>query len=237
MSGVAQQGRTILFVSHNMAAISVLCDRVLWLDQGHFRCIGSAAEIVSSYLFEKSQKLCSTWYNEDEPDPNMEASLRSVRLLTENNGPTATLDFGQPYAIEITYDVLEPVRDLSVTYHLFNSEGVLIYESMDTDMLQWRGVVREPGEYVATCRIEDSLLKPGRYYLSMVSFIERIKIIERQKEVVIFDVCEKGYFLNTGRLGVITPVYKWDVTRIDEIGNPTVIGRNSNSKAAKAGFA
>ena len=234
MSGVAQQGRTILFVSHNMGAISYLCERALWLDQGQFRCIGSAAEIVSSYLFEKSQQLCSTWYNNEEPKPDMEASIRSVRLLTENNEPTATLDFGQPYAIEITYDVLKPVSDLSVTYHLFNSEGVLIYESMDTDMLQLKGVVREPGKYVAICRVEDSLLKPGRYQLSMVSFIERIKIIERQKEVLSFDVCEKGYFLNPGRLGVISPVYKWDVTRIDKIGNPTVIGRTSNSQARVA---
>jgi hypothetical protein len=56
-------------------------------------------------------------------------------------------------------------------------------------------------------------LKPGRYHVSFVSFIERIKIIQRCEGVLTFDVSEVGYSLNPGRLGIVSPVLKWSTVR------------------------
>jgi hypothetical protein len=86
---------------------------------------------------------------------------------------------------------------------------------MDTDMPEWKGRTREPGRYVAMCKVPAHLLKPGEYSVSAVSFIEYVKIIERQESVLTFDVSEVGYCLNPGRLGVVSPVFEWEVTRTD----------------------
>ena len=72
--------------------------------------------------------------------------------------------------------------------------------------------------YVSLCKVPARLLKPGRYHLSVVSFIDRVKIIERQEGVLTFDVSEVGYRLNPGRLGAVSPVLEWEVNRIDGAG-------------------
>jgi hypothetical protein len=60
------------------------------------------------------------------------------------------------------------------------------------------------------------LLEPGRYYVSLVSFIERVKIIERQERVLTIDVSEVGYGMNPGRLGVVSPELAWKVHREEQ---------------------
>jgi lipopolysaccharide transport system ATP-binding protein len=190
MGNVAQEGRTVLFVSHNMGAITQLCEWALWLDNGQLRLTGPSSDVVAAYL-------------------------SAGRILSINNQPTAVVDFGSPFKVEIAYDVIDPIRDLSVAYQLLDSQGNLVFEAMDTDMPEWKGRVREPGQYLATCKIPAHLLKPGRYYVSLASFIEYVKIIERQEGVLAFDVSEVGYLLNPGRLGVVSPVLEWEVNQVD----------------------
>lgn len=221
MESVAKEGRTVLLVSHNMGAITQLCGRALWLDSGQLSLTGPSSDVVSSYLCAGAQGQ-ATWHNPVASESDTEVQLRSVRLLSQDNQPTSVMMFGSPFKVEITYDVIEPIQNLSITYLLFNSEGTIVFESMDTDMPEWKERVREPGQYLAVCRVPENLLKPGRYRVSVVSFIERVKIIERQEGVLTFDVSDAGYFLNPGRLGTICPVLEWKVTRTDGIGSSTV---------------
>ena len=81
--------------------------------------------------------------------------------------------------------------------------------------------VREPGEYVSVCTIPRYFLKPGRYYLSVFSFIEGIKFIERYETVLCFDVSDVGYRLNRPRHGPVSPVFDWQTMRTDV---PTIDG-------------
>ncbi len=217
MGSVAREGRTVLFVSHNMGAITQLCERTLWLDEGRLRLSGPSSEVVAAYLSSGTEGQ-ATWCNPSAAPRDLEVQLRSARVLLGDNRPAATVDFDSPFRIELTYDVFQPIRDLSVAYQLMDSQGSLVFEAMDTDMPEWKGRVRDPGRYVATCRVPGYLLKPGRYHLSLVSFVERVKIIERQEGVLTFDVSEVGYCLNPGRLGVVSPVLEWEVNRVDGAG-------------------
>ncbi len=217
MGSVAQQGRTVLFVSHNMGAITQLCSRVYWIADGGLKLGGPAAEVVAAYLSEGTTDQ-STWTSTSIAAPDQEAQLETARVLTEVGQPTPVVDFDQPFQVDITYRVLAPIRDLSVSYQLFDALENLVFEAMDTDLAEWKGQVREPGSYRVTCRIPAPLLKPGRYHLSLASFVERVKIIERQPSVLTFDVTEVGYSLNPGRLGVVAPVLRWTVEHTDHLG-------------------
>ena len=217
MGEVSKEGRTVLFVSHNMGAITQLCEWTLWLDNGQIQLTGPSSDVVAAYLSSGTEGHAA-WEFSSAPPDGLEVQLKSARLLSMSDQPTAVVDFGSPFKVEIAYDVIEPVRDLSVTYHLLDSRGNLVFESMDTDLPEWKGRVREPGRYLATYRVPGHLLKPGCYHLTIVSCVERVNIIERQVGVLTLDVSEVGYHLNPGRLGVVSPVLEWEVKRVDGTG-------------------
>jgi len=217
MGSVAKEGRTVLFVSHNMGAITQLCERALWLDDGHLKLTGLSGlstDVVASYLSSGTEGH-ATWKPSSAPPDNVEVQLQSARLLSAEDRPTTIVDFDSQFKVEIGYEVINPVRNLSIVYRLVDSMGNIVFESMDTDSTDWNGRVRERGQHLSVCKIPGGLLKPGRYQLSILSFIDRVKIIEYREGVLAFDVSEVGYRLTPSRLGVITPVLEWEVSRID----------------------
>lgn len=214
MGSVAQEGRTVLFVSHNMGAITQLCERALWLDEGRLKFDGLSSKVVAMYL-SSEVKDHAAW----KPSPiqcrDVEVRLESARLLSADDRPVGIVDFDNQFKVEIGYEVVEPVRNLSIAYRVIDAIGNPVFESMDTDTTNWKGRVRKRGHYLSTCKIPGGLLKPGRYYLSVLSFIDRVKIIEQYESVLAFDVSEVGYLLTPRRRGVVTPVLEWEVSRIN----------------------
>jgi len=210
MGSAAHQGRTVLFVSHNMGAVAQLCGRAFWIADGEIKLSGPAQQVVTAYLSEGTADQAA-WHSTAPPALGQEVQLQTTRILDSAGRPTGVLDFDEPLQVELGYEVLTPIRDLSVTYHLFDSQEQVVFEAMDTDLPEWKGRTRQPGRYTAVCRVPAQLLKPGRYSLSLAAFVERVKIIERRPRVVTFDVTDVGYTLNPGRLGVIAPVLPWTV--------------------------
>jgi len=214
MNAVADQGRTILFVSHNMGAVTNLCNQSVWLDNGHVKCVGYTSEIVASYLVEKAE--CqAAWDNPKEPSADSEVSIRSVYLLSGENEPSAVFNFRESCSLVIIYDVVRSVKNLSVCFQISNSQGILVYETIDTDFPEYRNNEREPGKYSAKCYLDDTLLMPGNYYITVVAYIDRIKVMDRHDNILSFTVSNVGYDLNPGRLGVVVPVFKWEVNRVE----------------------
>jgi hypothetical protein len=151
---------------------------------------------------------------EDAPE-DVEIKFRSARLLSPGGELVSTIAFDESFQIEIAYESLAPARDASITLHLYDALGNLVLESMDTDHTELKGAVREPGNYLSTCTVPRCFLKPGRYYLSIHSFIDGIKFIEKYDSVLCFDISQVGYRLNSRRLGIVTPVFDWRTTRTD----------------------
>jgi lipopolysaccharide transport system ATP-binding protein len=214
MSSVAQQGRTVLFVSHNMGAITQLCSRAHWISGGRLRQSGPAGAVVAAYLSEGTADQ-ATWTREAGATSDQEVQLEACQILDRDGEPTAVVDFDTPFQVDIRYRVLAPIRDLSVTFQVFDAQENMVFEAMDTDLHEWRGLVRQPAVYHARCQVPAPLLKPGRYHVSITSFVERVKVIERQPSVLTFDVSEVGYTLNIGRLGVVAPVLHWTLRQED----------------------
>jgi lipopolysaccharide transport system ATP-binding protein len=210
MGSVAKAGRTVLFVSHNMGAITELCEQVIWLEDGRLIRSGDPDEVVSAYLKVNIQS-SAIWTNTQLNNEGLEVHIQSVKILNKDNLPVSVLSFDAPFHIQIIYDVMRPIRNLSVTLQFMNSHDVLIFESMDTDTGDLKSNKRKAGQYRATCHIPQFFLKPGNYNLNVAAFVERMKIIEKKDKILSFDVTEVGYSLNDGRLGYVTPVFDWDV--------------------------
>jgi lipopolysaccharide transport system ATP-binding protein len=229
MGAVAKEGRTVILVSHNMGAITQLCARVLLLENGQLKRIGPPAEVVNEYLASSlGTEVASTWSNVSLEPNHSKVRCRSARLLSTDKQPVSLVSFSDPVLVEIVFDVNVPVSHLSIAFQLCDSMNNVVFESMDSDLHEWRRICdKDPGRYLATAKIPPYLLRPGRYSLSVVAFIEDVRLFERQEGILRFDVSEVGYTLNLRRSGIVSPVLEWKVIRLN--GNDQVLSGSSES--------
>jgi lipopolysaccharide transport system ATP-binding protein len=167
MRGLTRSGRTILFVSHNMAAVENLCGRCLVLDGGRIGMIGPAGEAIRHYLEARQARAWSPLG--DRLDRSGEGRLRFHDCLFESDEGKrldgATL--GQPLQIHLVAHnhAGEPVRDVAVAIMIYSNNGQLV-TTLWTDYAQRRFdcVDKETHLY---CRIPRVSLAPGRYSLRL----------------------------------------------------------------------
>lgn len=214
MGKVSDEGRTVLFVSHNMGAITELCERTLWLENAEVRLDGVSSEVVAAYLSSKENNFCR-WTNLDTSPEDATAQIKTVRLLSENNEETSIANYDADYKVEIGYELIEPLRNVSVLCRLTNPQGYTIWTSWDTDSTDWNGRLRESGRYLSICNVPAKLLKPGFYYLSVGLKVDRNTVVFHEY-VLSLEISQVGYRLNPDRHGIITPLLDWDIKRIDE---------------------
>jgi lipopolysaccharide transport system ATP-binding protein len=165
MGDVAKRGRTVLFVSHNMAAVRKLCGRALLLDGGRLRVDGLPGDVTEEYLrrgaLADRYEQIPALLRKAPPDPAFRFQAIEIRQRgTAGN----TVVNGEPVDIEFRYDVFEPTRGLRVYFDLCDEDGVVLIRSFHDERAASVPVV-QPGRYVSTARIPAHLLAPRRYQL------------------------------------------------------------------------
>jgi hypothetical protein len=138
--------------------------------------------------------------------------MKSVCVLSKDNQPTSVVEFNKQFKVEIAYEVFKPLRNVAILCRITDSHGNIILTSRDTDTTDWDDRVREPGQYLSICQVPGALLKPGRYLLS-IGARTMDRNIEFLDGVLTFDVSEVGSRLNSGRIGIIAPLLRWEVNR------------------------
>ena len=216
MNTVAKEGRTVLFVSHNMGAITDLCTRVLWISEGKIIMDGPAMEVVTQYL-SFFMKETAYWLGSPPPDESeRQAWLTHARIITSNGDNTSPLfNFNERVKIEIGYVLRNSVRNFRSYLLLRDSRGHTLLASHDTDCKDSEQLVREPGEYVSICELPERILRPGRYYVSIGIYgIPKNVYEEEHIDVISFEISEAGYIFNRSpRQGLITPFLNWQELR------------------------
>jgi lipopolysaccharide transport system ATP-binding protein len=216
MQDVGQQGRTVLFVSHNMSAITRLCPRAILLDGGHVLQDGPSHQIVSTYLSSEVGTIAVREWPDPAKAPGGEvARLRRVRVCTEDGQTTDVVDVRQPVGIEMEYDVLKSGYMLMPYVHFFNQEGVLAFEASDHDPT-WRRRPRPAGRWVSTAWIPGNLLAEGTLLVWPCLFTLDPEVLEISvRDAVAFQIVDslegdsaRGDW--SGRVtAVMMPLLKW----------------------------
>src|SRR6266404_5003094 len=161
MHEIRNQGRTILFVSHSMAAVTRLCQRVILFDKGQIISDGSPAEVVNSYLGENWHVTAERqWLNSHEQPGNSIVKLVKVRARTDDGVTAESVNIRRPVGIELTYDVLQPGHALIPKVELINEDGVHVFATHDIGE-RWRRETRLPARYVSTVWIPGNFLSGG----------------------------------------------------------------------------
>jgi lipopolysaccharide transport system ATP-binding protein len=167
MHEIRNQGRTILFVSHAMSAVTRLCERVILLDKGQIVVDGPAHKVVNDYL-GASWKLtsCREWVDANEAPGNDLVRVRRVRVHNRNGDTIESTDIRHAVGIEIVYEVLKPGVNLTPQIGLINEAGVHLFSAHDVGF-EWRYHSRPPGEYVSTAWIPGNFLSEGNLLVSV----------------------------------------------------------------------
>lgn len=217
VEGVARDGRTVLLVSHNMGAITGLCQRALWLNEGQLALDGPAREVVAGY-FAQSYAGKHKWERPPQdalvgpPEP---VWIHSVQLCQGGREAVGIVNFDQEFTSEIEYEVQRDITDISIELRIIAESGTIVLTSFDTDgSNNGKGRVRLKGRYRSACRIPGKLLRSGSFFMT-VGVRRQSRWIELKENLLMFEMSPTGNPLSTKRLGVITPILDWNVCKLD----------------------
>lgn len=218
MEDVAKEGRTILFVSHNMGSINKLCGRTIWIKNGQIEMDGATEQVMSLYLTdETSQDGQATWEEGISNKGVNEFNLTACRIKNGQNKVTTSLDARKDFSIELEYEILESLPFCRVGFKVLTTDGITVFASYDTDNVELTEL-RKPGRYISTCIIPAYLLNTGRYLVSVAAGNARTKTFVHLPNILSFDIFETG---STGseivskREGVVRPKLAWQKLQIN----------------------
>lgn len=161
MHEVGQQGRTVLFVSHSMPAITRLCRRAILLEDGTVSQDGLSHQVVSAYLQSDLGTIARREWSNPAQRPGQDITrLCAVQVQTEQGEVVDSIDIRKSVGIEMKYEVLKSDYVLMPYYRFFNEEGIIIFVVHDTDVA-WRRRPRPAGYYTSTVWIPGNLLAEG----------------------------------------------------------------------------
>jgi len=161
MDDVGRSGRTVLFVSHNMQAITRLCSRCVFLEKGRVRMDGAPIPVTNDYLRSGSSLLAAReWPDLGKAPGDHVVRLCGIRAIAESGEASQTFDIRHPVGIELEYEVLAPGFVFLPHFHATNESGVDLFVAIDMDT-EWRGRRRPVGRYVSTAWIPGNLLVEG----------------------------------------------------------------------------
>ena len=216
MGDVAREGRTVLFVSHNMQAVQSLCSSAFQLEEGQIAASGDSHSIVARYLASTSRVDSEARWSEESAPGNEEIRLTAIRVCSENGSANGVYSSRKDVYVEVAFTARSNRSSLCVGFDLVSSEGAVVLRSYQTDLSPecWPPVLIGENEW--RCVIPCGLLNAGVYYICPRIGMHSMYWIVNLDPVVQFEVVlDHGVsplwnVLNgRNRPGVISPILRW----------------------------
>lgn len=217
MSDVAQQGRTVLFVSHNMSAILRLTEETLVLEKGKLVMRSPTQQAVDYYLSSGFSRQGERVWEKDDLPRDADAFIPVALRIRDGRGNIVdTVRSTDPFNVEIEYQLTRPVTGLRVGLYFMSTRGEPIFTSFDTDAPEQfeQYPSRETGHYISKCTVPANLLNEGRYVLGVNASSYRIKRYFQDEQALVFAVDATGApgtQWSEVRQGTIRPQLDWKI--------------------------
>jgi lipopolysaccharide transport system ATP-binding protein len=193
MKDVSSQGRTVIFVSHNMGAVKMLCDRAILLEQGKCVSDGLTTDVINTYFEKDDEQLKNNivprtfkrLYN------NGQGFIDYVTITDTTRNPKNSFFFKEPFSLLINFELLTDVNDLLFSISILNNEmeKISYYEYPESSS---ESLTLKKGSYQLFFKFEDKFL-PGKYHVrpcifkfngDAVDYIERVALFEVKSDSV-----------------------------------------------------
>jgi lipopolysaccharide transport system ATP-binding protein len=165
MEEVAEGGRTVLFVSHNMSVISSLCETAILLEKGIVKERGSTGKIIDSYLNSGQEATGQIIFSENHPGDD-EAILLAARILNKDCSPITEARIDEDIFIEIEYELLKDGMRALPHFFVYDSYGQLVFVTSDSKLDYKSELKSKAGTYISKCKIPANTLNSNTYYFT-----------------------------------------------------------------------
>jgi lipopolysaccharide transport system ATP-binding protein len=195
MSDVAQQGRTVLFVSHNMSAILRLTQEALVIEKGQLVLRAPTAQAVDYYLSRGfSTEGHRTWLADEIPENAAPFYPLAIRVRDGQGKVSDSVRSTEPVTVEIEYKLTSPISGLRVGIYLMSARGEYIFTSFDTDqpVLYEKFATRPAGRYASRCTIPADYLNEGRFIVGFNASSFRVRRYFQDEQALTFTVDAAG---------------------------------------------
>ena len=163
MSQFAQEGRTVLFVSHDLGAVARICERAIWLEDGEIKHDGPTSRSIDLYLDARGERAASV---EFPSEPDKPVQLLSVGIADEAGALVDAPQRDEPLAVHTRFLVRQPIRALDVKIYLMTRRGISVLEESLSDQQPDADCGSVPGEWQATVLVPP-VLAAGDYVLGV----------------------------------------------------------------------
>jgi lipopolysaccharide transport system ATP-binding protein len=202
------EGRTVLFVSHNLTTVKSLCNSGVLLRQGRVAFRGTTSEVLEHYISSGIDQT-GQWVKSDSTRTDI--TIESV-ALTEDSGTIKTeFDFAEPICLRLHATLLREFRNAQFAIRVTNQEGSIIFTTCNTDQ-EKRFVPLGPGNVGYVVTLPHEFLNPGRYLLTIAAHVpgDRLyDLLDNELSFVIHDTGSMNELLRDGRMGVVHPRVQW----------------------------
>lgn len=211
------EGRTVLFVSHNMASVKKLCTRGIVLENGKIVFEGSIDNCIQKYIESDDEESIDnkgsvTWSIENAPgSQNFKVTSVSTRL--PNNEVKSTFLDSQTILLHIEANVLKPIRNMRLNLTLLDKEDVVVFTSSSHSK---EVIIKEVGMYRYKIAIPKNLLNFGTYTVTIQAGVPKQMQVLEQTRVISFDiekVNDYGTTINAKLPGVVAPKIEWEIEK------------------------
>jgi len=220
MSDVAKEGRTVLFVSHNMSAVRSLCTKGILLQNGRCVQIDQVDAVIERYLDEESTQVFERIWGDDETAPtNSSICLSRVALCDDDGNVLDTIFTDTVISIVIDYSVIAEGSSFGFSFILTDKNNTCLFTSINNREVGWNRSDLEAGRYRTTCRIPQNLFNNGFFKITMYFFEGQYSNHVGLNEVFRFDVLDSPAIRGDwygGYDGFFRPDLSWSTEKQEE---------------------
>ena len=208
-----KSGRTILFVSHNMAAIQSLCKKCILLEKGKIKSMGNTEDVVNQYLSDNTKEGMEKVWSEKERPGNDIVTLISAHLVNREGKTLSYTYSNREVGVEIIYEVKKGGYSPVPNIHIFTNKGEYAFISH----ADFSPDLDRVGMHKTTAWIPANLLNNGTYAIGIaISTMVPLQIHLYEQEAILFQVIEdlehtKKHDFNQRIPGVVRPRLEWSL--------------------------
>jgi len=225
MHQVAQSGRTVIFVSHNLSVLANLCCKAVLLADGQKQYYGPVDAAINKYISSIAMDSGEVVWQELSTAPgNENVRLLAVRILS-NSSPSADVDIDKPFQVQISFRNYKEGNYLSASLHIVNQSGVAVlatanFHSANLVRDDWFGRPFPAGDYQTVCTIPGNFLNDGGYSINVVLLSNVARVEMFAENILQFSVHDTGAMRKEWGghwIGVVRPRLAWETSSLDGI--------------------
>lgn len=206
----AKEGRTVIFVSHNMGAVKTLCTSSILLERGMIKNTGNTESIIAEYLNINSESNeSSKEFGEKESD----IYFKKISVIPENKEtPSSDIEVSNSFKLEFSCVLKKNIPGLRLGFSVYSKSGMkILYDSQPVNNLTGARKSNSP-YFTVEVKIPGMFLAPGSYYINAALHIENVQLFDYQENVIGFNIIESGsniHKFNGKDMGVVLADFKW----------------------------